>query len=198
MRGCVEMYIISSCSDKRDCLRSLDKASGIIEKMEKILEEKNFSEKRASIFSGPIRSHQKFKIAVSSCPNGCTRPYIQDFSLIAYREPIIDQEKCISCGACVSLCREEALSLSADGLKLDLERCLGCGDCYRACKFGAIDLGELKWRVLRGGKMGRHPKLARNLGLMNEQELLEVFSETLDIILENDDDKIRIADLFID
>ena len=53
---------------------------------------------------------------------------------------IIEIEKCIDCGACVSLCPTDALHMDEKGLlEYSLERCLGCGLCIDACPRFAIE-----------------------------------------------------------
>jgi len=54
-----------------------------------------------------------------------------------------DDEECTDCGACVSLCPVDAITLEADlSVDLDAERCLGstCGLCVDSCPARAIRL----------------------------------------------------------
>ena len=54
-----------------------------------------------------------------------------------------DDDKCIDCGACVSLCPMDALTFGDDhAVVLDEERCNGitCGLCVDACTTRAIKL----------------------------------------------------------
>jgi len=47
---------------------------------------------------------------------------------------IVDDERCIDCGACVSLCPTDALHLDAkERLELLYEKCIGCLLCLDAC-----------------------------------------------------------------
>jgi len=63
--------------------------------------------------------------------------------------PLVNLDKCVGCGACVSLCAAKALSL-ADALNdkkhilLDNTRCVGCGACFLACKTGGL---EINWKT---------------------------------------------------
>jgi ferredoxin len=53
----------------------------------------------------------------------------------------VDSEKCISCGACVTLCPVEAITIDEDASVIfDKEKCIGstCGACVDACPSRAI------------------------------------------------------------
>ncbi len=53
---------------------------------------------------------------------------------------IIDDEKCIDCGACISLCPTDALHLDKEErLKFYYEKCIGCLLCLSACPRFAIE-----------------------------------------------------------
>ncbi|MFX1502550.1 MAG: ATP-binding protein [Promethearchaeota archaeon] len=52
----------------------------------------------------------------------------------------IDDEKCIDCGACVSLCPTDALFLDKEErLKFYYEKCIGCLLCLDSCPRFAIE-----------------------------------------------------------
>ena len=53
----------------------------------------------------------------------------------------VDNERCFSCGTCISLCPVEAISLAKDStVQFDKEKCLGssCSVCVDACPARAI------------------------------------------------------------
>jgi formate hydrogenlyase subunit 6/NADH:ubiquinone oxidoreductase subunit I len=53
---------------------------------------------------------------------------------------IIDDDKCIDCGACISLCPTDALSLDEEErLKFYYEKCIGCLLCLDSCPRFAIE-----------------------------------------------------------
>ena len=52
----------------------------------------------------------------------------------------IDDEKCIDCGACISLCPTDALSLDKEErLMFYYEKCIGCLLCLDSCPRFAIE-----------------------------------------------------------
>lgn len=53
---------------------------------------------------------------------------------------IINDEKCIDCGACISLCPTEALHLNEyDRLEFSYDKCIGCLLCLDSCPRNAIE-----------------------------------------------------------
>lgn len=59
-----------------------------------------------------------------------------DFVLKSIR---IDEEKCVHCGLCTSVCSSRALFLGTDGrLNFEQNRCVGCNLCIKACPSRAI------------------------------------------------------------
>jgi L-aspartate semialdehyde sulfurtransferase ferredoxin len=53
----------------------------------------------------------------------------------------VDQEKCISCGSCVTLCPVEAITVEPDSsVVFNKEKCVGstCSACVDACPVAAI------------------------------------------------------------
>jgi MinD superfamily P-loop ATPase len=53
----------------------------------------------------------------------------------------VDKEACFNCGACVSLCPVEAITVAEDcSVNFDKEKCVGstCSACVEACPAGAI------------------------------------------------------------
>lgn len=190
------MFRIETCQASDNCPRAVRETKKIIEEIENIFIKTNFTEKRKKIFKGKIMQHHLFKVCLAGCPNGCSKPHIKDFSLVAYAEPVINRELCTLCGACWKKCKEEALKIEEGVLTLDEDKCLGCGDCWQVCSQKAITKGEEKWRVLRGGKLGRHPQFAKEIALVSDEKALDYLEKTIEIILKNDEPKKRIADLF--
>lgn len=50
-----------------------------------------------------------------------------------------DEEECVDCGACISICPQEVFSFDTEWrLCVSAERCVLCGKCIRACPHGAL------------------------------------------------------------
>ncbi|MDZ4172118.1 MAG: 4Fe-4S binding protein [Methanobacteriaceae archaeon] len=54
-----------------------------------------------------------------------------------------DLEKCMDCGACVSVCPVNAICIKEDWMvEIDNQNCIGCGFCINSCPTKSIDLME--------------------------------------------------------
>jgi len=52
-----------------------------------------------------------------------------------------DEEKCVHCGACISICPTEALKFNGEGkVIVEAEKCIHCGSCVNVCPTGALSL----------------------------------------------------------
>lgn len=98
----------------------------------------------------------KTKIAVSGCPNACTKPQGNDIGFKGVTEPLIHAAICVACGACVRRCPAQAMTIEDKVLKIDAEKCLSCGTCIRVCPKQALYEGRQGYRVYVGGKGGRY------------------------------------------
>ncbi len=51
----------------------------------------------------------------------------------------VDEKKCVSCGACYSLCPISVISFNQDHtVSFDKEKCISCGLCVDACPVRAL------------------------------------------------------------
>ena len=56
------------------------------------------------------------------------------------KELSIDRFKCAACGACVTVCRNDALMLWGAWLEIKEERCNYCSACVNICPLGALSI----------------------------------------------------------
>lgn len=52
---------------------------------------------------------------------------------------VVDEDTCISCGACVDVCPVDAISME-DKAVIDADTCTECGVCVDECPVDAISL----------------------------------------------------------
>jgi Uncharacterized Fe-S center protein len=54
-----------------------------------------------------------------------------------------DEEKCMDCGECISLCPVNAIKMDEDWtVELDNQKCIGCGFCTTSCPTKAIKIAD--------------------------------------------------------
>ncbi len=154
----------------RQCRNSLFDLRSIRRDIESVADDSSHSAKR---------SHERIKAGFSACPNACSSPQIKDFGVVAFIIPELNSGKCLSCGKCHEACRENAIDFN--GMPEFRENCIGCGDCMRACEQGAIS-GSVKFRLLAGGRLGRHPRFARVFRVTDDpSEIVKEFRKVVRI-----------------
>ena len=67
------------------------------------------------------------------CPVGSFLGFFSRFSVFA---PVIDTDKCRSCGLCGKQCKSSCINMKEH--EIDYSRCVACMDCIDTCKDGAI------------------------------------------------------------
>ena len=153
-------YDLNQCNN---CPRSVPMIKGLNHLIENNLDELKLEEKLAKKFT-KVSYHHLPKISISGCPNGCSQPQIKDFGLIGYHSPKVTDKNCNHCERCISSCMEQAIKKTNDSVIINYSTCINCGDCIRVCPSGAISYDQVGWRLLQGGRLGRHPKLAKESG----------------------------------
>lgn len=179
----VKGHQFERCFGASGCPNRAVAEDGLEENIRQLLEKRNLKEFLRERVKGPLKFHHEFRISVSDCPNACSRPQIVDVGLIGASRPRFTSAQCTDCGACVEACKEEALRLmeNSAGPSIDEDRCLGCGQCIRVCPSGTLEEDRQGYRVLLGGKLGRHPQLGREVpGVFTEEQVLELLERCLD------------------
>jgi dissimilatory sulfite reductase (desulfoviridin) alpha/beta subunit len=70
------------------------------------------------------------------------------------------------------------------GPHIDYTKCLSCGKCISACPSGTLRGLQTGWRILIGGKLGRHPQLGRELnGIIPSDQALLVIERCIDFYM---------------
>ena len=64
--------------------------------------------------------------------------------------------------------------------EIDFDLCFLCGQCSKVCPTGTIEERNKGFKILLGGKLGRHPRLAMELaGIYTEDEVLDIVKKCL-------------------
>jgi len=173
-------YEIKACGAVVGCPRSLGMVSDLADRVAKVIEASGLPDRIETVMSGrPILTHHRFRVAVDGCPNACSQPQIRDFGIIIRGDPAVEPSRCDGCGLCAQACQEGAMSLVAGLPETDSERCIGCADCVHACPTGALAVSEVHYRLLVGGKLGRHPRLADEWLTVHSMEACETALQCL-------------------
>lgn len=177
----VKGFQVETCFGPGGCPNRAVNSDGLPERIEKNLSKRNMKLFLKERVNGTLKMHHELRISISDCPNACSRPQIVDVGLIGACRPEVSLEPCTQCKACAEACKENAVSIKDDVPVVDDSKCLYCGQCVRVCPTGTLQEGAKGYRILVGGKLGRHPRLARELpGIYQPGEALAVIERCLD------------------
>lgn len=76
-------------------------------------------------------------VFLKGCPlecKWCHNPELIHFGANLYHNPT----HCIGCGACLTVCKAQALQIGKNGIELIREKCKGCFACTKMCYAGAL------------------------------------------------------------
>jgi anaerobic sulfite reductase subunit C len=178
----VKGYQVDACFGSSGCPHRAMTSDDLVESIEQLMADADLLGFLKSRVQGDLKFHHEFRIGIADCPNACSQPQIKDVGIIGATTPVFTEIPCTACGACSEACKEKAVILSETGKAeaIDGRRCVHCGDCINACPTGSISPGKKGYRVLIGGKLGRHPRLARELaGIHDMQKVLRMLSDFL-------------------
>ncbi len=205
----IKGYEIEVCFGPNGCPNRANPADELTGKIEALLEKEDLlSFLKAQVPEG-LKFHHNFRVAISECPNACSQPQIKDIGILGASTPLLTDQECSRCEACVDACRDNAVTLDENTDKphfdydrcpsIDYHRCLSCGKCIQACPTGTIGEGPLGYRIQLGGKLGRHPQLARELdGIFSVDQVLAIVKDCIQFYKENSRNGQRFAEIFSD
>lgn len=175
-----QLYKITKCWNCPNAVVDITKAEA---ELERYFRDTRFSDKQRERLAGAEpKHHDIFHVAIAGCPNSCCQPQIKDFSLQAQAVPEVG-EGCTGCGLCMATCPDQAIVLNEKGPVINRLLCLNCGICARSCLSETIRVGLRGYRVIRGGKLGRKPRLAQEICSLSEEDgVLLLLEETVDLL----------------
>jgi len=180
----VKGYQVETCFGPGGCPNRAVTSDRLLEQIESLMAKEDIRGFLKERVSGELKFHHEFRVTLADCPNACSQPQIKDIGIIGACAPQLTTEPCSRCEACVDACREDAICLDSDAEspRIDYARCLNCGKCMQVCPTGTIGEGARGFRVQLGGKLGRHPRLARELpGIYSEQAVIEIMRDCIRI-----------------
>jgi anaerobic sulfite reductase subunit C len=192
----IKGYQVEICFGPRGCRNRAVDGAETIEEVIRCLRTRDLKAFLQKNMIGPLKRHHELRVAIADCPNACSRPQIADIGLIGACAPVVTDEACSRCGACVAACREGAITLAGGAPRLDADKCLNCGQCVAVCPTGALQTGRQGYRVLLGGKLGRHPRLATELpGIYRREEVPVILNRCLDYYMSHCCGEERLGDM---
>lgn len=176
----IKGYQVEACFGASGCPHRVAASDDLVDRIERLMVEADLLTFLKAHVKGDLKFHHEFRISIADCPNACSQPQIKDVGIIAAATPVIGDVPCSACGACAAVCKEAAVALSAGGEieGVVAQRCVHCGACISACPTGTLALNQKGYRVLIGGKLGRHPRLARELpGIHDARAVLRMLDD---------------------
>ncbi len=183
----IKGYQLENCFGSSGCPNRIPSNNGFPDMVEQILKKKDLKPFLKEVVKGPLKFHHEFRVSISDCPNACSRPQVCDLGIIATVVPSFSDSECSHCGVCSETCIENAITLTDDMIRpeLNIDKCLNCGNCIKVCPTDSLKRGLEGYRIMIGGKLGRHPRLATEIGgVLTEQNTLVVVDSLLDFYMK--------------
>jgi len=191
-------YQIETCFGPSGCPNRAIISDQLIARLEADLEKEDLLGFLKQSVKDELKFHHEFRITLADCPNACSQPQIKDIGIIGAFTPVVSEAPCSMCEACVETCKEDAIFLDSKkgGPVVDIDLCLKCGKCMPVCPTGSLIEDQKGYRVQLGGKLGRHPQLARELpGVYSEDQVRQIVKDCIGFYKEHSKDGKRFAQI---
>jgi dissimilatory sulfite reductase (desulfoviridin) alpha/beta subunit len=195
----IKGYQLDTCFGPSGCPNRAYVGDDLLKRIEMLLKEEDLLGFLKKNVKGDLKFHHEFRITFSDCPNACSQPQIKDIGIIGAVLPAITDEKCSLCDACVGSCAEGAVSIDKEKEVpvINFDLCLKCGKCVKACPTGTLVSGKNGFRILLGGKLGRHPRLGHELKcVVTEEEAFEITQLCINLYKKKSTGGKRFAEIF--
>lgn len=194
----IKGYQVDQCFGPSGCPNRAVISDDLVKWVKAVLKDADILGFLRETVSGGLKFHHEFRVSLADCPNACSQPQIKDIGIIGATIPKITDAACSQCAACVPACKEDAIELAVegDGPVINRQHCLNCGQCMAVCPTGTLVSGQTGYRVQLGGKLGRHPQLARELpGIFSESQVLNIVKASLTLYKQRSTGGARFAEI---
>lgn len=195
----IKGYQLDTCFGPSGCPNRAIPAENLVEEIEQCLKAAGLIEFLREQVGDRLKFHHEFRVTVAECPNACSQPQIKDFGIIGAQLPVITSQPCSECDACIGACPDNVIAMDSENAVpvIDGRRCMACGKCSQVCPTGTIENQQQGYKILLGGKLGRHPQLARELpGIFSQAQVLTILGACLALYKEKSRGGKRFAELF--
>lgn len=190
-------YQLDTCFGSGGCPHTVCDTGPLQEALTRVLKSHKIREFLKSRIRGPLKFHHEFKVAIAGCPNGCSQPQIRDVGILAVTRPAFNAEACSGCRRCTAVCPDNAMFIEEEAVGFRGDLCMDCGRCIPVCHEGALTMAETGYRILLGGRLGRHPRLGVPLsGIYGAEETAAIVSAAISFWKEQPDPLERFAKMF--
>ncbi len=178
------LYQVETCHSKYfGCPSQIIDVKELVYPVIDKMEESKITEILADKAHGPLLSHNKLTVSISSCANVCTGGESKDIGIWGVEKPKVNDDiECIDCKKCMHVCWDAAVAFeNAKKPSINEVLCKLCGACIKACPTGTISSEKKGYRIFVGGTFGRMHTVGKEIFRMGEKE--DVF-KTLDAVIE--------------
>jgi len=178
----IKGYEVSTCFGGAGCPNVANSCTLLAKEIENVIKKEDILSFLKQNVKEDLKFHHEFRVALSDCPNACSRPQIVDIGIIGSVLPGLSDETCTLCNACVEACRENAIELDEENTLpvIDYSKCIMCAKCINACPTTTINEKAKGFRIMLGGRLGRHPRLAMEIpGLHSHNQVISIVKKCL-------------------
>jgi dissimilatory sulfite reductase (desulfoviridin) alpha/beta subunit len=171
----MDMFDVELCHARNfRCQNQNIEVRELKKEVEQKLRELNLTELIADLIPDGqrIMTHDRVRVSISACPNGCTAPESRVFGVAGVAKPMVTDNVCSECFACVDRCRKRAILIRNGGPEIDVTRCDCCGQCIKACPDDVLAYENSGYKIWVGGHIGRFPQYGYVLFRMADKETL--------------------------